>query len=60
MICKAPDKRGIEDNSKIIFLINKNICHGPSFERLGETVLMMGSNIRFKGVICKIIPKLSL
>ena len=32
MICRAPDKRGIEDNSKIIFLINKNVCYGPSFE----------------------------
>ena len=27
--------------------------------RLNETVLMMGPNIRFKGVIWKIIPKLS-
>ena len=32
----------------------------PHLNRLDETVLMMGHNIRFKGVICKIIPKLSL
>ena len=34
MICRAADKRGIEDNSKIISLISKkNICYGPSFEQ---------------------------
>ena len=48
MIFRAPDKRGIEENSKMIFRINKNMFYGPSFERLGETVLMMGSNIRFE------------
>ena len=41
---------GIEDNSKIFLLfLNEN-----------KTVLMMGHNIHFKGVIWKIIPKLSL
>ena len=60
MICRAPDKRGIEDNSKIIFLITKMYVMAPHLNRLGETVLMMGSNIHYKGVICKTIPKLSL
>ena len=32
----------------------------PHLDRLVETVLMMGRNISFKGVIWKIIPKLSL
>ena len=44
---------GIEDNLKIFFISQRNVC-------LEETVLMMGHNIRFKGVIWKIIPKLSL
>ena len=60
MICSAPDKRGIEDNSKIIFLINKKHVMAPRLNHLGKTVLMMDSNRRYKGVICKIIPKLSL
>ena len=53
---------GIEDNSKIIFVfLNKNICCDPSFDHLGETVLiMMGHKIRFYGEIWLIIPKLSL
>ena len=30
---RAPDKKGIKDNSKITFLIlNKNICCDPSLE----------------------------
>ena len=32
----------------------------PHLNRLNETVLMTGHNICFKGVIWKIIPKLSL
>ena len=60
MICRAPDKRGIEDSSKIIFLINKNVCYGPSFEPSRRDSSNDGSNIHYKGVICKIIPKLSL
>ena len=32
----------------------------PHKNRLGETVLMMGHYIRFKGLFGKIIPKLSL
>ena len=32
----------------------------PHLNRLGETVLMIGSNICFEGVTCKIISKLSL
>ena len=39
---------------------NENICCDPSLKPLGKTVLMMGHNICFKGVIWKIIPKLSL
>ena len=39
--------------------LNKNICFEPSLERLKETILMMGHNIRFKGEIYKIITKLS-
>ena len=32
-LIRAPDKWGIEDNSKIIFLIlNENICCDPSLE----------------------------
>ena len=44
---------GIEDNSKIILLINKNICYN-------ETVLTAGDKICFYGEIWSIIPKLSL
>ena len=45
--------RIIQDDIVFLFL-NKNIL------RLNEMVLMMGYNIHFKGVIWKIIPKLSL
>ena len=39
----------------------KNICCDPALEpSLGETALMMGHNICFKGAIWKIIPKLPL
>ena len=56
---------GIEYNSKIIFLISQQIiCCDPSLEPFRrdslETVLMMGRNIHFKGIIWKIIVKLSL
>ena len=46
----------------IVFLISqpKTYVVTPHLNRLSETVLMMGFNIRFKGVIWKIIPKLSL
>ena len=44
-------------SSKIIFFITKMYVMAPHLNRLGETVLMMGSNIHYKGVICKIIPK---
>ena len=58
----APDKRGIEDNSKIIFLISsmKTYVLTPHNNRLGETVLMMGHIICFNGKIWIIIPKLFL
>ena len=47
----------IEDNSKTIFLISqqKHVVT-PHKNRLSETVLMMGHNKGFKGVIRKIIP----
>ena len=55
-------KGSIEDNSRIFFskYSTKNICCDPSLELLVETVLRMGHNIRFKGVIWKIIFKLSI
>ena len=44
---KLQIRGGIEDNSRIIFLINKNICCNPSL----EPSLMTSHNIHFKGVI---------
>ena len=54
-------REGIEDNSRIFFLISeqKHVVT-PHENRLGKTVLMIGHNIGFKGVIWKIIPELSL
>ena len=53
---------GIEDNSKIIFLISqmKTNVVTPHLNSLGETVLMMGQKICFYGDIWIVIPKLSL
>ena len=51
----------IEDNSKIIFLfLNKNICCDPSLEPSRCDGSNDGYNISLKGVILKIILKLSL
>ena len=51
----------IEDNSKIIVLfLNKNICCDPSLEPSRCDGSNDGYNISFKGVILKIILKLSL
>ena len=51
---------GIEDNSKIIFLIpHENICCDPSLEPFNETFLMIGHKICFNVEILLIIPKLS-
>ena len=55
--------RGItEDNLKLVFLFSqlKHILLPLIKNRLGETVLMMGHKMSFKGVIWKIDPKLSL
>ena len=40
-------KGGIDDNSKIIFLIsqNENLCCDPSLDHLTEMVLMRGLNM---------------
>ena len=51
---------GIEDNSQITFLISQQKHMLLPLIRTGETVLMMGLNIRVKGVIWEIIPKLFL
>ena len=56
--CRAPDKRGIKDSSKIIFLfLNQNICCDPSIEpsrRDGSN--NVSQNMVF-GEIWIIIPK---
>ena len=56
MICRAPDKRGIEDNSKINFsyFSTKTYVMTPHLNRLRETILMMGSNIRLKELYGKL------
>ena len=54
MICRAPDKRGIEEDN-FSYFSTKTYVMTPHLNRLGETILMMGSNIPFKGVIWKII-----
>ena len=61
LVNRAPDKRGIEGKSQIIFLISprKHVLT-PHYNNLNETVLMMGHKICFHGEIWKIIPKLSL
>ena len=42
----APDKRGIEDNSKIIFLfLTINVCCEPSIKGLDKMVLLMVHNM---------------
>ena len=52
---------GTEDNPKIMFLfLNEHIFSDPSLDHHHETVLTMGHNIRFTGVMCTIIAKLSL
>ena len=58
---RAPDKRGIEDNAKIIFLFlnEKMYVVTPHENHLNETVLMRGHKIHFYGEIWLIIPKLS-
>ena len=43
IVSRAADKKGSEDNSKIIFLISQQPLNG-------QTVLMMGHSIHFKGV----------
>ena len=50
----------VEDNSKFFLFLNENYVVTPHKNRLSEMLLMMGQNICFKGVIWKIIPKLSL
>ena len=57
-ILRAPDKRGIEDNSKIIFpyFSKKTYIVTPHWNHLAETVLMRGHNLGFYGEIRKITP----
>ena len=52
---RVPVRRGIMNNSKIIFLISQKIyVVTPHQNCLAETVLMMGHNICFKGILWKI------
>ena len=48
----------IQDN--FFYFSMKPYVVTPHLNRLGETVHMMGRNIRFKGAIWKIIPKFFL
>ena len=56
---RAPDKKGIEDSSKIIFLISltvKTYVVTTHYNCLDKTVLMMSHNKCFYGEIGIIIP----
>ena len=61
MRTRGPDKRGIKDNSKIIFLISqcKHVVT-PSLEPSQRDGSNDGSQNVFYGEIWLIIPKLSL
>ena len=53
-------REDIEDNSKIIFLINENICCNPSLEPSQRDSSNDGHKIGFYREIWLIIPKFSL